>query len=329
MEIGYKYSPPETQAPPPVKAAYEGVVTLFQSSVDHFKALFRKTLANPNKTHRYLQDREHFWTEAGFLRGRTAATHQPEDRMEACARLAVERFPLSRILAATSEEENRRLHEEATYLRNIYYSQVVTLEVGECDKFEELQGLPRIEFILFLLEKVSLGYNSGNKITKNNYDEIILDDADLRLERIQRNIRHLLREADMIGADAPSSLKGFRKAVAAMVKVPAEDFEPPKEAPELYKERADSKESPEDFTRRVYASWLGKGLLRPHVKQLDKPLYQALYKHGIPNDFETLLPTAQGRAVEHLSRSDAESMQRKRELTRASVANLRKRSATV
>ena len=97
----------------------------------------------------------------------------------------------------------------------------------------------------------------------------------------------------------------------------------PDKAPELYKERSDRTEKPDAFIRRVYEPWLGKGLLRPHIKDLDKSLYQALYKHGIPDDFETLLPTAQGRAVEHLALSDAESLQRRRELTKASVKRWR------
>lgn len=322
MQVGYQYSSPEIQAPLRVQAASEGVAKLFQSSVDYFKALFRKTLTNPDKTRRYLQDREHFSTEVGFLRGRTAATHQPEDRLEACARLAVERFSLSRILSATSEEENMRLHEEATYLRNIYHSQIVTLEVGDKDGFDELQGLPRIEFIRFLLEKVYLGYNSGKRITIENYDDIILDDADLRLERIRRDIKHLLDEADMIGADAPSSLDSFRGAVAGMIENRSEKIDLPEKAPELYKERTDRKEGPEAFTRRVYAPWLGKGLLRPHVKQLDRPLYQALYKRGFPEDFDTLLPTAQGRSANDLSRSDSELLAARRASARRSMAKL-------
>ena len=77
----------------------------------------------------------------------------------------------------------------------------------------------------------------------------------------------------------------------------------PDKVPELYKDRSDRTEKPDAFIRRVYEPWLGKGLLRPHIKDLDKSLYHALYKHGVPEDFEALLPTAQGRAVEHLHRT--------------------------
>lgn len=104
----------------------------------------------------------------------------------------------------------------------------------------------------------------------------------------------------------------------------------PLKAPNLYKNREKKiiggefrKAKPDEFIRAVYKDWLGKGLLRPHIKQLDEPLYRALYKFGVPDDFEALLPKAQGSAAEHLSRSDAETLQRRRSQTRASARRLR------
>lgn len=82
----------------------------------------------------------------------------------------------------------------------------------------------------------------------------------------------------------------------------------PTKAPELYKERANRAEKPDQFIRRVYSNWLSQpgGLPRPVLREIDSAAYRALYKHGIPDDFEDLLPTAQGRSASDLSRPDSE-----------------------
>jgi hypothetical protein len=50
----------------------------------------------------------------------------------------------------------------------------------------------------------------------------------------------------------------------------------PEKAPEKWSERtAGRTENPVTFINRVYAPWLGKGLTRPHLNQLDHSLYVA------------------------------------------------------
>jgi hypothetical protein len=51
----------------------------------------------------------------------------------------------------------------------------------------------------------------------------------------------------------------------------------PTRPPELWRERLDQYEDPIAFTKRVYMPWIDKGLFRSHIKQLDKPLYEAIY----------------------------------------------------
>ena len=108
----------------------------------------------------------------------------------------------------------------------------------------------------------------------------------------------------------------LRGEMAALTTDTAEIIDIPTEAPEIYCKRQKReidgvlrKETPEEFTRRVYARWLGKGLVRPDVRKIDKGLYEALYKYGYPDDFDTLLPTAQGRRYDIPKRSDHERVQ--------------------
>jgi hypothetical protein len=67
----------------------------------------------------------------------------------------------------------------------------------------------------------------------------------------------------------------------------------PKKAPSLWKDRDDKTENPISFLKRIYGSWLSKGLIRPDIKRLDPQLYNAIY--NLQNPAEELdrigLPT--------------------------------------
>lgn len=67
----------------------------------------------------------------------------------------------------------------------------------------------------------------------------------------------------------------------------------PDKAPELYQAREDRSEMAPEFIRRVYGQWMGHGLMRNHLLELDKPLYMALaqwlQKHDMPDWLD--LPT--------------------------------------
>lgn len=58
----------------------------------------------------------------------------------------------------------------------------------------------------------------------------------------------------------------------------------PKSAPELYRDRTDPREGISAFLQRVYKTWLGKGMTRSHLNDLDSAAYTAyknlLYYHG-------------------------------------------------
>ncbi|WP_155988070.1 hypothetical protein [Brevundimonas sp. EAKA] len=67
----------------------------------------------------------------------------------------------------------------------------------------------------------------------------------------------------------------------------------PDVAPALWAKDKRAGETPPDFIRRVYEPWIGKGLVRPHIKRLDIQLYVALTnwlrKNDMPDDLN--LPT--------------------------------------
>lgn len=83
----------------------------------------------------------------------------------------------------------------------------------------------------------------------------------------------------------------------------------PDTAPALWKSDKQSGETPPDFIQRVYAPWLGHGLTRAHIKQLDEPLYRSLYKwlsnprNEMPEDLD--LPTLAQQNDRTLARLEA------------------------
>lgn len=72
-----------------------------------------------------------------------------------------------------------------------------------------------------------------------------------------------------------------------------EETDLPTQAPALWLERENRKETPPEFIKREYAPWLGRGLTQAHIRRLDKSLYMALHKwlqsHDWPADLD--LPT--------------------------------------
>ena len=67
----------------------------------------------------------------------------------------------------------------------------------------------------------------------------------------------------------------------------------PDAAPELWSGREGRKENPIAFIQRVYAPWLGRGLNRAHIRNLDLPLYRALsvWVHRHPKQEMSELPS--------------------------------------
>lgn len=90
-------------------------------------------------------------------------------------------------------------------------------------------------------------------------------------------------------------------------------FNLPVSAPEFYQRRADRRERPCEFIRRVYGTWMGNGLAMHHLFHLDEPLYAALHnwlRHNEKPDWLDL-PTKKelnDRALERLGLQEGDTL---------------------
>lgn len=83
----------------------------------------------------------------------------------------------------------------------------------------------------------------------------------------------------------------------------------PTQAPKLWAERdPGEKINPSKFTRTVYGEWIGKGLTRRHLLELDEPLYRALsvWEHRHPEDAINELTTVAQAIDEKIERLSLE-----------------------
>jgi hypothetical protein len=125
-------------------------------------------------------------------------------------------------------------------------------------------------------------------------------------------------------ADGPAIDEAFALLEGkALLKAPEPgDGSLPLTAPALWEERTTGRKvSPADFVRTYYAPWIGNGLTRAHIGQLDRPLYMAYARQvsRTPASAITELPSE-----ERLKRDDpVEALERIRAQTRASVSRLR------
>jgi len=88
---------------------------------------------------------------------------------------------------------------------------------------------------------------------------------------------------------------------------------PPKEAPEIYRNRVNRKETAPKFTARVYNHWLGKGMARNHLLQLDPSLYEAIRnwvkKKPLPDWLDLpMLKELNNRQLEEMEIKDGEML---------------------
>lgn len=103
----------------------------------------------------------------------------------------------------------------------------------------------------------------------------------------------------------------------------------PKDAPEKY-QGLRSPETPPTFVKRVYGPWLGHGLDRGHIRQLDPTLYQAIVNWSRRNKWPTEidLPTRSqqiDRKLERLQAGEAVGDFTLREMQRTAAALQRRR----
>lgn len=261
----------------------------------------------------FRKERDHLLSEMIFLKNRDASVDHSAERMEACDLIAADILSFEEVLSLTDPEENRRLYDQISILRTIYVNQLITLDHLAGEDFENQRGLARIELMRFLLRKTDLCYRKGIELNNKNFDDLFLTDTELRLDKIQQDIRQLLNEAFAIAADDPKALEEFKAEVTALTKESkAQEATLPTKAPERYKDREDRSMKPVEFIEKVYGEWLGKGLLRPHIKALDEPLYRALYKHGIPKSFEDRLPKSAGKLGRPRESLSEDALERRR-----------------
>ena len=125
-------------------------------------------------------------------------------------------------------------------------------------------------------------------------------------------------------ADGPAIDEAFALLEGkALLKAPEPgDDGLPLTAPALWEERTTGRKvSPADFIRAHYAPWIGNGLTRAHIGQLDRPLYMA-YARQVSRSPDSAI--AELPSEERLKRDDpVEALERIRAQTRASVARIR------
>jgi hypothetical protein len=123
------------------------------------------------------------------------------------------------------------------------------------------------------------------------------------LERMTGPILHFL-----VNAKEPDRSQ-MRRAVQVQVASFAKPMGTPVRAPRLWSDReADDSTSPPAFIRRHYSRWLGFGLTRKDLRNLDPPLYNALsvWEHRHPDERLTELQTASEVIDEKIAALSAE-----------------------
>lgn len=305
-----------------IRRERSGVVLQFRNTPAALQRLAERRDENTN----YERERDHLRSEMGFQKHRQFAATQAMDRILALELQAIEAFPIDRILAATDPDDNQALYEEIGRIENSYINQLITLDHQADAPFDRQRGLARLNLIKFFLSKTEMCYTKGITLNKKNIDDHILTDTELRLNDIRKQIRQLFNEAREIGQNDPDTFHAFKADLASLTTEPEAPL--PTKAPELYKNRSDRREKPDAFVRRVYGQWLTQpgGLPRPVLRTIDEPCYRALYKHGIPTDLAEQMPTAQGRSIEDLARSDTELLEAVRSSRRQADNRRRKTS---
>ena len=274
----------------------KSVLERIKYGVSYLSAVIQKIgLGHGRNTH-FSQERDVLHSETIFLADRDQIEQDAEGLRLACEVVASEEFGLEKIFQETDPAALEGLYEQIATLQIIHFNQLISLDHQAGKAFEEQMGLSRMQLIKFFIIKQKRCILDGLNYSNYELDRHLVPDDKLRLDYIQSEMRQLSREAFALCADDPELLENFKKTTTAMIDDDPSAIELPTQAPELYKDRDNRKERPPEFIKRVYSKWLGKGLLRPHIKQLDLALYQNFYRQGVPEEFDTLLPKAGGRS---------------------------------
>jgi hypothetical protein len=231
------------------------------------------------------------------LADRDAENQEAYERKTTCETIAKNQFPLESILSLGNVEDLEKLFIEISSIQTIHHNQTISIDHKVGAEFEEQTASARIHLIKFFIIKAICCKLEGIELNYNNKVVFLVSDTSIRLKHLEMEISNLLREAFAICADDDDTMRAFQERILSRTLQAEEAVSLPSSPPELFVDREDKSERAPDFIRRVYAPWLGKGLLRPHIKELDKSLYQSLYKHGVPEDFDELLPKASGKSA--------------------------------
>lgn len=317
--------------PTTVKRMIDNVITLRRAGAWAHDSIAKTVDAV--KT-RFGREKAGWATEDMFFGGRKTADVRPRDYDE-CKSLAntlnsIEEIADDKDLASLE----RRFREMVALERiwdNLKSSELLyDLKSDDVSADEALLNIanldPRVKIKLkkfFLVKAIHCLKQKNHKymFSIENFNQVVYHERDLRKEYAAQQIKLLFAEVSEALTKKPDEFEAFVHDLMDEVLIENNlSSSLPKKAPELYKSRSEKSEKPDVFIRRVYSKWLGKGLARPHVKALDLSLYQSLYKHGVPEDFDELLPKAAGRSVENLSKSDSEILENRRAAVRRAEA---------
>lgn len=317
--------------PPTVKRMIDNVITLRRAGA-WAHASIAKTVEAVKTT--FGREKAGFATEDMFFGGRKTDDVRPGDYDE-CKSLASTLNSIEEIADDRDLASLERRFREMVALERIWdnlkssehLNDLKSDDVSADEALLNIAGLhPRAKIKLkkfFLVKAIhSLKRPDYNYMFSiENFNKVVYPEIDLRKEYAAQQIKLLFAEVSEALTQKPDEFETFVHKLMDEVLIENNlSNSLPEEAPELYKKRADKSEKPDAFIRRVYSKWLGKGLARPHVKALDLSLYQSLYKHGVPEDFDELLPKAAGRSVENLSKSDSEILENRRAAVRRAEA---------
>ncbi|MEP3198215.1 MAG: hypothetical protein ABJO57_10120 [Lentilitoribacter sp.] len=221
------------------------------------------------------------------------------------------KITISEIKYLRGYEENRKVFLKTKHLENILLNSIITERyVKNKDSLKKLDENDNIDPLVKLY--IAQFYAIKNmECDKQGKDQIGIPISNKEICRrgLLETITATAQEAFSVACDNEIERQQFIEEVLDALQERTFKIAPPAKAPEFYSKRKNRKEKPDEFIRRVYSRWLGtESFQRPLLKSLDISLYRGLYKQGIPDDFETLLPSAQGKSPKYIHRTDSEKL---------------------
>lgn len=260
------------------------------------------------------------WSEALFYGGRSKADVKTTDRRDV-ERIAIDHHTVEKIVDDKSIASLLSRITELTGLERIAQAIEVTSRLDpltlsgtaqdNIDNVRNQDWLVQVKLKKFLCVKAILCIRKGFNLTINNLNEHMMPDKELRREDIRIATQILLREAfvEACSGSKAEFAKFVRDVAGEMLpedEIPLPEVEPDNRliiAPELFRERKNSREDPYEFVVRVYTPYVGR-VDRADIRRLDEPLYRSLYRwlnyrkskgEEEPPLLERILPKTRGR----------------------------------